>query len=80
MGPATGCPRAAAYLLTVAAQPRRSGKADLSEVLLEKLSHHPDKVTARLSRWALSFRFAPDGSVRSLLDAAEHGVIEDGPF
>jgi len=72
--------RAAAYLLTVAAQPRRSGKADLSEVLLEKLSHHPDEVTARLSRWALSFRFAPDGSVRSLLDAAEHGVIEDGPF
>jgi hypothetical protein len=72
--------RAAAYLLTVTAQPREGGKADVSEELLEKMSGHPDKVTARLSRWALSFRFAPDGTVRHLLDAAEHEVVEDGPF
>ncbi len=72
--------RAAAYLLTVTAQPRESGQADLSEVLLKKLASHPDDVAARLSRWALSFRFAEDGTVRPLLDAAEHGVTEDGPF
>jgi hypothetical protein len=72
--------RAAAYLLTVTAQPKENGKTDLSQELLEKLRDHPDEVTARLSRWALSFRFAPDGSVRPLLDAAEYGVIEDSPY
>jgi len=72
--------RAAAYLLTVTAQPREGGKADLSEVLLRKMCDHPDKVTARLSRWAMSFRFAPDGSVRPLLDAADYEVIDDRPY
>ena len=42
-------------------------------MLLVQLRGHPDEVTARLSRRALSFRFAPDGAVRPLLDAAEHG-------
>ena len=42
--------RAAAYLLTVTAQPRVNGHKDLSEELLEKLSRHADPVTARLSR------------------------------
>jgi hypothetical protein len=64
--------RAAAYLLTVTAQPARRGKPDLSQVLLEKLSEHPDPVTARLSEWALSFRFAEDGTVRPLLAAVEY--------
>jgi hypothetical protein len=72
--------RAAAYLLTVSAQPQESGKPDLSQELLEKLRDHPDEVTARLSRWALSFRFGPDGSVRPLLDAPEYETIEDSPY
>jgi hypothetical protein len=72
--------RAAAYLLTVTAQPQESGKPDLSQELLEKLRDHPDEVTARLSRWALSFRFGPDGSVRPLLDAPEYETIEDSPY
>jgi hypothetical protein len=72
--------RAAAYLLTVTAQARESGEQDLSEDLLHKLKHHPDEVTARLSRWALSFRFAADGTVRPLLDAAGHGTFEDNPW
>ena len=76
--------RAAAYLLTVTAQPREDGKKDLSEELLEKMSTHRDKVTARLSRWALSFRFAPDGTIRPLLDAAESEYekkkIDDRPY
>jgi hypothetical protein len=63
--------RAAAYLLTVTAQRREGGEKDLSEDLLEKLSQHPDEVTARLSRWALRVRFSPDGAVRPLLDAAK---------
>ena len=71
--------RAAAYLLIVTAKPRISGRPDLSEELLEKLSSHPDPVTSKLSRWALSFRFAPDGTIRSLLDAAEHGEPADTP-
>jgi hypothetical protein len=62
--------RAAAYLLTVTAQPRIGERKDLSEELLEKLSHYPDPVTAELSKWALSFRFAPDGNVRPFLAAA----------
>lgn len=66
--------RAAAYLLTVTAQPKKNGKTDLSEVLLDKMKSHPDDVTAQLSKWALSFRFSPDGTVRPLLDAAVHGV------
>jgi hypothetical protein len=72
--------RAAAYLLAVTALPQENGKPDLSKDLLEKLQHHPDEVTARLSRWALSFRFKPDGSVRPLLDAPEHETIEDSPY
>ena len=61
--------RAAAYLLTVTAQPRKGKDKDFSEELLEKLGEHPDKVTADLSRWALGFRFRPDGGIRPLLDA-----------
>ena len=71
--------RAAAYLLTVTAQPAYGGKPDLSQELLEKLSRHPDPVTARLSNWALSFRFAPDGTIRPLLAAVEHGRPDDIP-
>lgn len=65
--------RAAAYLLTVCAQPRQDGKPDLSEELLERLRDSPDRETARLSEWALSFRWADDGKVRPLLAAVEHG-------
>jgi hypothetical protein len=72
--------RAAAYLLTVTAQSQENGGPDLSRELLEELQNHPDEVTARLSRWALSFRFAPDGQVRPLLDAAEFETIEDSPY
>ncbi len=61
--------RAAAYLLTFTAQPRRGQDKDLSEILLERLAGHPDEVTARLSQWALDFRFAPDGTIRPLLEA-----------
>jgi hypothetical protein len=71
--------RAAAYLLTVTAQPAHGGKPDLSQELLEKLGRHPDPVTARLSNWALSFRFAPDGTIRPLLAAVEHGRPDDIP-
>jgi hypothetical protein len=72
--------RAAAYLLTATAQPRTSGAGkDLSQELLEKLEHHPDPVTAKLSRWALSFRFAPDGTIRPFLAAAEYGTHDDNP-
>lgn len=69
--------RAAAYLLTVTAQPRTSGKKDLSEELLEKLSAHPDPVAAKLSKWALSFRWDQDGAVRPMLAAIEHGTPDD---
>ena len=72
--------RAAAYLLTVTAQPRDGGEKDLSEVLLGHLSRQPDEVTARLSMWALSFRFASDGTIRSLLEAAEYGKHDDTPY
>ena len=65
--------RAAAYLLTVTAQPSSAARKDLSQDLLEQLSHHPDLATARLSRWALSFRFAPDGTIRPFLAAAQQG-------
>jgi hypothetical protein len=65
--------RAAAYLLTVSAQPRRGNEKDLSQELLEQLSGHPDSVTSQLSTWALSFRFADDGTVRPLLAAVEYG-------
>ena len=65
--------RAAAYLLTVCAQPRQDGKPDLSEELLERLRHHPDPETVKLSEWALSFLWADDGTVRPLLSAVEHG-------
>jgi hypothetical protein len=72
--------RASAYLLTVTAQPRNGGEKDLSEVLLGQLRSHPDEVTARLSRWALSFRFAPDGTIRPLLDAADSGDHDETPY
>lgn len=62
--------RAAAYLLTATAQPRQGDRKDFSQELLEKLTRHPDDVTARLSRWALSFRFAPDGKIQPFLAAA----------
>jgi len=71
--------QATAYLLTVTAQPTVGNRKDLSQELLEGLSHSPDPVTARLSRWALSFRFAPDGWTRPLLAAAEHGQLYDMP-
>jgi hypothetical protein len=75
MGPERGmvmrrAARAAAYTLTMTAQDSRGGQPDLSKVLLEKLSGHPDQVTARLSEWALKFRFAANGTTRPLLDAA----------
>ena len=72
--------RAAAYLLTATAQPASGGAKDLSQELLEKLSHYPDPATARLSRWALSFRFADDGTIRPFLAAAEHGKHDDVPY
>ena len=71
--------RAAAYLLTVTAQPAHVGRTDLSQELLERLRNHPDPVTAKLSRWALSFRFAPGGTRRPLLAAAADGVPDDPP-
>lgn len=61
--------RAAAYLLIFTAQPAKETEKDLSQVLLEQLSKHPDEVTAGLSRWALGFRFRPDGGICPLIDA-----------
>jgi hypothetical protein len=72
--------RAAAYLLTVTAQPREGKKPDLSEELLERLKDHRDVVTRRLSEWALSFRFTSDGLVRPLLTAAEFGKHDNTPY
>lgn len=40
--------RAAAYLLTITAQPSEGGKRDLSQELLEIPCPHPDPVTASL--------------------------------
>jgi len=70
--------RSAAYLLTVTAQPSDDGH-DLSRELLEKLKKHPDPVTRRFSEWATKFRFAEDGSVRSLLAAADY-ELDQTPF
>jgi len=70
--------RSAVYLLIVTAQPGGDGH-DLSLELLERLSHHPDPVTKRFSEWALNFRFAPGGSVRPLLAAAEY-ELDQTPF
>jgi hypothetical protein len=72
--------RAAAYLLAVTAQHRGSSEKDFSEDLLEQLSHHADPVTARLSRWALNVRFAPDGTTRPMLAAAELGEVGGSPY
>jgi len=72
--------RAVAYVLTVTAQPREGDEPDLSRELLGRLAGHPDPVTAKISQWALSFRFAPDGSVRPLLDAAEFGLPVSRPY
>jgi hypothetical protein len=69
--------RAAAYLLTVTAQPGTGGRKDLSQELLQKLGTHPDPVARKLSNWVLSFRFAPDGAIRPLLAAIEHGTPDD---
>ncbi|MEU9397450.1 hypothetical protein AB0D86_46665 [Streptomyces sp. NPDC048324] len=63
--------RAAAYLLTFTAQARHPEEPeDFSEELLKKLAVHKYPVTKELTTWALNFRFAEDGSVRPLLDAA----------
>jgi hypothetical protein len=70
--------RAAAYLLTVTAQPSAGG-TDFSKEALEKLLRHPDPLTSRFSKWALGFRFARDGSVRPLVAAAEQ-PLDDTPF
>jgi hypothetical protein len=72
--------RAAAYLLTVTAQPRADGRKDLSEELLEKFCAHPDPVTSKLSKWALSFRFADGGEIRPFLASAELGVDVGAPY
>jgi hypothetical protein len=69
--------RATAYLLAVTAQPSADGKTDLSQVLLEKLSDHRDPVTAKLSRWALNFRFDPAGPIRPFLAAADLSEHDD---
>jgi hypothetical protein len=66
--------RAAAYLLTVCAQDRKSKEKDLSHELLERLKGHDDPVTSRLAQWALSFRFAANGKVSPLLEAADRGT------
>jgi hypothetical protein len=75
--------RAAAYLLTVTAQPGPSGSVggdkDFAEEMLEELARHPDPVTSRFSIWALGFRFPGDGSVRPLVAAAEQPLV-DAPF
>jgi hypothetical protein len=71
--------RAAAYLLTVTAQPGTDETPDLSRELLGRLCHHPDPVTQRFSEWALGFRWAEDGSVRPLLAAAEE-KLDTRPF
>jgi hypothetical protein len=63
--------RAAAYVLVVTARPRAGQEKDLSQELLERLKHHPDPVTARLSQWALDFRFTDNGQVRPWLAAAD---------
>ena len=60
--------RAAAYLLTVTAQP---GRRDLSQELLQRLAGYPDPVTSDFSNWVLSFRFTDDGKVQPLTAAAE---------
>jgi hypothetical protein len=70
--------RAAAYLLTVTAQPCSDG-TDSSKAMLEQLLEHPDAVTGRFSKWALGFRFAPDGEVKPLLAAAEQ-PLDETPF
>lgn len=74
--------RAATYLLTVTAQPRINGRKDLSEELLEKLASHPDPITRKLSRWALSFRWDDDnnGAIRPFIASAEHGEKVDDPY
>jgi hypothetical protein len=68
--------RAAAYLLTATAQASLDSRSDLSRELLEQLRQHPDQVTSRFSDWALRFRFAPDGSVRPFMAAAEQPLDE----
>ncbi|MFI6318136.1 hypothetical protein ACIBG8_11485 [Nonomuraea sp. NPDC050556] len=68
--------RAAAYLLTVTARDReRPDVEDLSQELLRRLLDHPDEVTRRFAAWTLGFRFAPDGTVRPLVCAAQRSVV-----
>lgn len=68
--------RAAAYLLTVCAQPE-NGRPDLSRELLEQFRDSPDPETVELSNWALSFRWDTNGQVRPLTAAAdrEHSQV-----
>jgi hypothetical protein len=61
--------RASAYLLTFMILPRGSSDEDLAEVLLRKLSNHPDETTRELSRWALKNRIDETGAVRPLVHA-----------
>jgi hypothetical protein len=72
--------RAAAWMLAATAQRQTGDEPDLSRVLLEKLKDHPDPVTSKFSRWALSFRFAPDGTIRPFLASAEYGEPDDAPY
>jgi hypothetical protein len=71
--------RAAAYFLVFSAQPREGEDKDFSQELLERFSTYPDPVTSQLSRWALKFRFADDGSVRPLLAAVQLPLTADLP-
>ncbi|MEV0226289.1 hypothetical protein [Streptomyces sp. NPDC050704] len=63
--------RALVYLLTFIAQNRRGEAKDLSEQLLLSLREHPDKLTRDYCEWVLRFRFSEDGTVQSLLHAAD---------
>jgi hypothetical protein len=64
--------RAAAYLLTVCAQPGTKDEPDLSEKLLRQLGDSPDLETRRLSEWALGFRWDENRAVRPLLAAVKN--------
>jgi hypothetical protein len=62
--------RAAAYVLTFTAQPRKDGERDIAEELLEKLCDHPDGTTSSLSTWALRHRInVTTGEIRPLVHA-----------
>ncbi|WP_328666854.1 hypothetical protein OG905_07355 [Streptomyces sp. NBC_00322] len=70
--------RALVYLLTFTAQNRQKGqkgRMDLCEELLNSMSEHPDELTRWFCEWTLRFRFTEDGTVQSLMRAAD---AEDG--